>query len=107
MGYNGLGMQRWISTMKPRKYLGRRSKPDGGGGAASIGPEVNSYYHIKKRDFTFLKNKTYSDSYKKELRSKLKDETKINNRKIMMSFAIGLVIVFLIFVYFNDHFDLF
>ncbi|WP_297096049.1 hypothetical protein [uncultured Draconibacterium sp.] len=107
MGYNGLGMQRWISTMKPRKYLGKRSKPDGGGGSPSAGPEVGNYYHIKKRNFSFLKSKIYSDSYKKELRSKLEEERKNSNRKIMLSIAIGLVIVLLIFVYFNDHFDLF
>lgn len=107
MGYNGLGMQRWISTMKPRKYLGKRSKPDGGGGAPSAGPEVSSYYHINKRNFSFLKSKTYSDSYKKELQSKLEEETRNDNRKIILSIIVGLVIIFLLFVYFNDRLNLF
>lgn len=107
MGYNGLGMQRWISTMKPRKYLGKRSKPDGGGGSPSAGTEVSSYYHIKKRDFSFLKNKTYSDGYKKELQSKLKADKRNNNRKIILSVGIGLVITLLVIAYFNDHLNLF
>lgn len=107
MGHNGLGMQRWISTMKPRKYLGKRSKPDGGGGAPPAGPEVSSYYHIKKRNFSILKSKTFSDSYKKQLRSELKEETRKDNRKIILSIAVGLIIILLLFVYFNDRLNLF
>ncbi|MDX8338329.1 hypothetical protein SLH46_03975 [Draconibacterium sp. IB214405] len=106
MGYNGLGMQRWISTMKPRKYLGKRSKPDGGGGAPSAGPEVSSYYHIKKRNFSVLKSKTYTESYKKQLRSKLAEDKRNSNWKIVISIAIGLVIILLLFVYFNDRLNL-
>ena len=107
MGYNGLGMQRWISTMKPRKYLGKRSKPDGGGGSPSAGPEVSSYYNIKKRNFSILKSKTFSDSYKKQLRSELEEETRNDNRKIILSIIAGLIIILLLFVYFNDRLNLF
>lgn len=107
MGYNGLGMQRWISTMKPRKYLGRRSKPDGGGGAASVGPEVSSYYHFKKRNLSYLKSKRYSEGYKNLLQSQLELARKKDNRMIIISVLIGLVIILLLFVYFNSHINLF
>ncbi|WP_297088581.1 hypothetical protein [uncultured Draconibacterium sp.] len=101
MGYNGLGMQRWISTMKPRKYLGKRSKPDGGGGEPSSGPGVSSYYHIKKREFSILKSKTYTERYKQKLQSELLEERKSGYRTIVLSIITGLLIVVLLFVYFN------
>ena len=57
MGYNGMGYQRWIATMKPRKFLSKRSKPDGGGGDARHTPDIGDYYHIDKRDFSWLRQK--------------------------------------------------
>jgi len=102
MGYNGLGMQRWISTMKPRKFLGRRSKPDGGGGEASAGPDINSYYHIKKRDFSWLRSKVYSKAYRQQLNAELEEDKKNSYRLMVISVFVGLIFILILGAYFNS-----
>ena len=101
MGYNGMGYQRWIATMKPRKYLSKRSKPDGGGGEARRSQNIGEFYHIRKRDFSTLGQKEYSESDRKRIRAKMINQKHIQN----IGFAIGLLIVVilvaLIFHYFN------
>ncbi|WP_340113388.1 hypothetical protein [Maribellus mangrovi] len=89
MGYNGMGYQRWIATMKPRKFLSKRSKPDGGGGEARRSQDIGEFYHIKKRDFSTLGKKKYSESDKKRILSKLINQKHIQN----IGFGIGLIIV--------------
>ncbi|WP_167609974.1 hypothetical protein [Maribellus sediminis] len=91
MGYNGMGYQRWIATMKPRKFLSKRSKPDGGGGDARHTPDVGDYYHISKRDFSWLRQKKYSQSDKRKLRAKLFQQRHQQN----IGFTIGIVFTFL------------
>ncbi len=102
MGYNGLGMQRWISTMKPRKFLGKRSKPDGGGGDAPAGSKVSSFYHIKKRNFDKLKSKKYSKAYRQQLKEELDDENKKSYQNMTASIVIAIIFVLLIIAYFNS-----
>lgn len=107
MGYCGLGMQRWISTMKPRKYLGGRSKPDGGGTAPSASADVKNFYHIKNRNFSVLKSKIFSAKYKQQLETELETEKRNNYFKIGASVVLGLAIVILIYLYFDKHLTLF
>jgi len=102
MGYNGLGMQRWISTMKPRKFLGKRSKPDGGGGEPSAGPSVSSYYHIKKRDFSRLRSKVYSKAYKQQLNAELDEDKKNSVRLMIISVFVGMIFILILGAYFNS-----
>ena len=40
MGYNGFGMQRWIYTMKPRRFFGKRNKANGNGQENIAGHEM-------------------------------------------------------------------
>lgn len=91
MGYNGLGMQRWIFTMKPRKFLSKRSKPDGGGGQARQSQTAGDYYHIEKRDFSWLKRKKYSENNKRIIKAKLFKQRQQQN----IGFAIGIAFTFL------------
>ena len=46
MGYNGIGYQRWIANIKPKKFLQKRSKPDGVGIKNDTGTEVRNYFHL-------------------------------------------------------------
>lgn len=88
MGYSGLGMQRWISTMKPRKFLGKRSKPDGGGGSAPMDINASSFYFLKKRKLNRLAKKKYSEKYKQELNLQLKRD----RQKLIISYVISILI---------------
>ena len=94
MGYMGIGMQSWISKMKPKKYFGGRSKPDGGGGENLSGIDMKNYYHYKSNKLTKLLQKEYSPDYRKKLRKELKKE----NQKQAIYFIISVVIVIAIFV---------
>ena len=101
MGYNGLGMQRWISNMKPRKFLSKRSKPDGGGGDARHTQDIGDYYHINKRDFSRLSQKQYSESDKAKIRAKLLNQKHMQNIGFGIGLVIILIMVVLLFHYFN------
>ena len=94
MGYMGTGMQSWISRMKPKKFFGGRSKPDGGGGENLSGLDIKNYYHLKPNKLTRLLQKKYSPSYQKKLRKQLKNE----NRKQEIYFWISVIVVTIIFI---------
>ena len=104
MGYHGLGLQRWIFTMKPRKFLGKRSKPDGGGGETGVKRDIHDYYHLKKNNLENLNKKVYSESYKKSLNKSLEEENKKQTILKILSLIITVVAVFLLFWYFNSKF---
>ncbi|MBN1822122.1 MAG: hypothetical protein JW833_15485 [Prolixibacteraceae bacterium] len=74
MGYMGLGMQSWITRLKPQKFLSKRSKQDGGGMEKMFGIEVKDYYHLKHRDLKRLLEKEGSEEYKKQLLKTLINE---------------------------------
>lgn len=101
MGYNGMGYQRWIATMKPRKFLGKRTKPDGGGGDAPRSQSVESLYHYGKQDLSYLQQKKYTEINRRKLLAKLLKERHRQN----IFLAVGLVLVFIlvayIFIYLN------
>jgi hypothetical protein len=101
MGYGGQGMKRRSSNIKPRKFLSKRSNPDGGGGDARNSQNIGDHYHIKRRDFSLLCEKKYSGIDKQRIRAKRLNQKHIQN----IGFGIGLVLVtilvVLIFHYLN------
>ena len=107
MGYNGMGYQRWIATLKPRKFLAKRSKPDGGGMNNISGRDINDYYHLKPNKLENLIKKKFSPAYRKQLESKINEESQkqIILNIFSLTTAIILVIAFLIFL--MSKFDLF
>ncbi|MDX1283431.1 MAG: hypothetical protein R3182_00390 [Draconibacterium sp.] len=107
MGYMGLGMQRWISTMKPRKFLGKRSKPDGGGGESKIGVDINEYYHLEENKLENLRKKKYSSSYKSKLNKELSRENRKRIIFLVLSCILIIVIFFFLFSYLNQKLDWF
>lgn len=106
MGYNGLGMQRWIYTMKPRKFFEKRSKPDGGGGESELKSNVESYYHLEKNNLENLNHKSYPYKYKLRLRNRIKIEAKKQKRYFFVSFVIALLLLFVLIWFLNNNFDL-
>lgn len=55
MCYMGFGTQRWISIMKPRKFFGKRSNPDGGVAKTALQREISDYYHVEKTSLSGFK----------------------------------------------------
>lgn len=107
MGYMGLGMQRWISNMKPRKFLGKRNKPDGGGGENPSGLDIKSYYHLKPNKLTHLLKKNYSSKYKEKLTFQIQEENRKQKIYYIFSFIIALTLVFILLSYLAKAFEWF
>ena len=101
MGYHGLGMQRWIYTMKPRKFLGKRSKPDGGGGEAEYNLDINSFYHLKPNKLGWLLSKKYTQKQKTQFFNQLKNERKKSIYVYLLSFMISCTLLFILVYYLN------
>lgn len=99
MGYNGMGYQRWIATMKPKKFLQKRSKPDGGGMKNDTGTEIRDHFHLHKNNLENLLQKKYSISYKLALDKKFRSENKRNRLVNIVSLVISVVILAAIFFY--------
>ncbi len=107
MGYMGIGMQSWISKMKPRKFLDRRSKPDGGGGEKLATRDIEDYYTLEKRSLKNLLKKQYGGKYKRQLHKQLQKESHKQNIYLVLSFAIALIIIVLLILYFSSIFNWF
>ena len=105
MGYNGMGYQRWIATMKPRKFLGKRSKPDGGGGDAPRGRDVESLYHYGELDMTYYREKKYTEKNRRGLLAKLLKERHRQNIFLFVGLILTVFVVALFFVYLNSKFN--
>lgn len=103
----GLGMQRWISTMKPRKFLGKRSKPDGGGVENPFNHDINDYYHLKSVKLNNLGKKKYPLKYRLRLTKELRTEKRKELAYFMVSLLIALVILFFILLFLKNNFGLF
>ena len=102
MGYNGMGYQRWIATMKPREFLGKRSKPDGGGMKSEFSTDIVSFYKLKKRSLTNLGTKKYSARYKEKLRNELQNENRKNTGLYLLSVIVGIGLLILLVAYINS-----
>lgn len=99
MGYMGFGMQSWIYKMKPRKFLGKRNKPDGGGVENIAGRDIKDYYHLKPNKLTQLLQKKYSAKYREKLGAQIKEEKQKQKYYFVFSFIIALALLFLLFSY--------
>lgn len=107
MGYNGMGYQRWIATLKPRKFLAKRSKPDGGGMNNISGRDINDYYHLNPRKLENLLKKKFSLTYRKQLDSQIKEESHKQFIFSIFSLTIAVIIVIAMLVFLMSKFDLF
>jgi hypothetical protein len=102
MGYNGMGYQRWIATMKPRKFLGKRSKPDGGGGESVLKRDIRDYYHLNKgNNLLNVRKRAYPEGFKRKLNHDQEYENQKQVQFKFISLLISIVVVFLIFWYLN------
>lgn len=93
MGYSGLGMQRWISTLKPRKFMAKRSKPDGGGIDGDSGPSIGDYYHLKSNKLENLQKIKFTPGYRKKLESEIREENHKQFILNIISFAVAVVFI--------------
>jgi len=100
MGYNGMGYQRWIATMKPRKFLAKRSKPDGGGMEHISNQEIEDFYHLKKNKLENLLKKKYSLEYKASQKKQFKIEHQRNLIISVISVIISVLLFLLLLHYF-------
>ena len=100
-------MQRWISNMKPRKFLGGRSKPDGGGGEALPSRDLSDLYFLKPNKLNNLLQKKYSNRYRINLIKQLATQNRIQKLYVILSFVIALVAVILLLGYLAKIFELF
>ncbi|MEN8118601.1 MAG: hypothetical protein ABFS16_16580, partial [Bacteroidota bacterium] len=107
MGYNGLGMQRWIYTMKPRKFLGKRSKPDGEGADPAQTREIGDYYHLNKNKLENLQKRKYTGKYKRLLHKQLEVETRKQKLYSILSSIIILTAFILFIFYLNSKLEWF
>lgn len=107
MGYMGLGMQRWISTMKPRKFLGKRSKPDGGGMDSHFNRDINDFYHLNPVKLDNLAKKKYSGKYRLKLAKQLKAENRKQFIYFIVSLIISLILLYFIVLFLRNNFDWF
>lgn len=107
MGYMGFGTQRWISTLKPRKFLGKRSKPDGGGVDAEHRRDLSTYYHLEKNDLKNLGRIKYTPKFRRKLRSQIRNEKKKQTLYMVLAFSIATTMLVLLFSYLNDKFTWF
>jgi len=105
MGYNGMGMQRWITTMKPKKFLKGKSKTDGGGGGTINNGNVAGYYHLDNRKLDNLQKKKYPLEYKAKLRLQLLRENRARYAYFFVSIVIsGLALwLFIRFIEYKLH----
>jgi len=102
MGYMGLGMQRWIFTLKPRKFLGKRSKPDGGGGENHSGIDIQEFYHVGKHVSVPMRKKDYPSAYRKKLLHKLLAERQHQRIVLILASLISIMLLILLFLYLNQ-----
>ncbi len=105
MGYNGIGYQRWIATLKPRKFLGKRSKPDGGGMDNPFGHDINDYYHLKSAKLDNLAKKEYPIKYRLKLQKQFQAEKRKQILNIIISLIVAAVILLFIIRLFINNFD--
>lgn len=107
MGYNGMGYQRWIANLKPRKFLSNRSKPDGGGMENIIRQDINDYYHLRPNKLDNLLKKKFSPDYRTKLKSEIKKEHHKQNIFNVISITIAVLFIVAMFVFFSSKFNLF
>ncbi|NQU88646.1 MAG: hypothetical protein HQ541_23120 [Mariniphaga sp.] len=96
----GLGMQSWITRLKPSKFLSKRSKQDGGGIEKMFGIDAKDYYHYKKRDLKNLLKKEGSNEYKKQLIATLLAEKRKEDLIDILIAAIIIVIICILAIIF-------
>lgn len=99
MGYNGMGYQRWIATMKPKKFLQKRSKPDGGGMKNDSGAEIRDYFHLKKNNLSNLLQKKYPKEYRSVLNANFRKERKRNLILNLISILVSAVLLISTFLF--------
>lgn len=107
MGYMGFGMQKWIYTMKPRKFLGKRNKPNGESQSSFAEHKIIDYYHIKPNRLENLRLIKYPFKYREKLRIQMKEEGSKQRIFSIISLIISLLVLISIIIYFSKTFELF
>ncbi len=107
MGYNGMGYQRWIATLKPRKFLSKRSKPDGGGMEHLANRDIEDFFHLEKNNLENLLKKRYSKTYKQFQKEKFNKEQQTAALQSGVSIIIALVLVITLVFYIGGKMNLF
>lgn len=101
MGYCGLGMQKWIYTMKTRKMFSGRSKPDTAGNTVysdHLEKILNSTAKYRK----FVDHKKLTPEYKELLLNHINHDKKIYRQKVIIMVLLTLLIVAPVAYFFYD-----
>ena len=102
----GFGMQKWLYTMKPRKFMGKRTKSDGGGVEGNYGPNISDYYHLKSNKLENLLKKKFSAVYRKKLESEIKEENRKQIIFNIISLFIAIILIIALLAFLSVKFDL-
>ncbi|HKJ78751.1 MAG TPA: hypothetical protein VKA10_04425 [Prolixibacteraceae bacterium] len=85
--------------MKPKKFLQKRSKPDGGGMKNDSGAEIRNYFHLKKNNLSNLLQKKFSEEYRSVLNASFRKERKRNLTVNIISIFISLLLLISTFLF--------
>ncbi|PIF06740.1 MAG: hypothetical protein CSA36_00100 [Draconibacterium sp.] len=110
MGYNGMGYQRWIANLKPRKFLAGRSKPDVGGAEARLGyfnqGGAEKNYNFKHATFKNPGKKKFSADYRQQLEHEFQKEKRKKKYINILSWVISVIALLLLLAFLTKKFYL-
>ena len=105
MGYSGLGMQRWISSLKPRDFLKKRSNPDSEGASSTRRSNIHDFYHYTSKKMASSHKGVYTKAYKAKLNSELKTENRKENILAYVGVTIVSILITTILIYLDAAFN--
>lgn len=103
----GFGMQRWITTMQPRKFFGKANNARNEHLENIAGHDIKEFYHLKPNNLENLLRKKYSLSYRKKLIKELEQENHKQKFYGWLLIVISLVFIALLSFYLSNKFNLF
>lgn len=107
MGYMGFGLQRWITTMKPRKYFGKRDNPYIEHLENITGHNISDYYHLKPGKLEKLLQKKYPAKDFEKFKNALAHQNKKQSFYALLVIVFALAVIGAILFYFSEKFNWF
>lgn len=107
MGYMGFGLQRWITTLKPRRYFGKRNNPNTEHLENIAGHDILDYYHYNPNKLENLLQKKFTIKDREKLKNELDQENKKQRFYAWIIIVIALAVIGSILFYFSNKFNWF
>ena len=107
MGYMGFGLQRWITTLKPRRYFGKRNNPNIEHLENIAGHDILDYYHLKPNKLENLLQKKFLLKDREKLKNDLVQENKKQKLYAWIIIVIALTVISSLLFYFSNKFNWF